>query len=313
MSIDRHGSRYRVRLTIANKQITKTFTTQKEAEEFEYLTRQTNPTLAYVLDKWTRLVCPNLKGGTHYTRAISEFVAFIGPECQIQSISKAQARNFLISQLDKVAGATVNRKQAYLRSFWNWAIAYDYALINPFILPRLAREKQRGHALTNTELTRLLTYLSACSPVMVAFVKMALISGARAGELQRLTWDDIDHERQLAILRHTKNDRPRTIPIDLSIIESLPRSGNFVFPGSPGKPFVYTATWQRLRVKAGLPNLRFHDLRHTAITRFIVSGGTLFQAMQAFGHLDPKMTHRYTHLSSDAHHEILRRSGIQLV
>ncbi|MBW7874768.1 MAG: hypothetical protein H3C47_02135 [Candidatus Cloacimonetes bacterium] len=77
MSIDQHG-----------KQITKTFPTQKDAQDFIDHAKQSKPTLALVLDKWTRLVCPILKGFKHYSRAVSEFLAFVGPEQQISSVSK---------------------------------------------------------------------------------------------------------------------------------------------------------------------------------------------------------------------------------
>ena len=56
--------------------------------------------------------------------------------------------------------------------------------------------------------------------------------------------------------------------------------------------------WSRLRVDAGLPHLRIHDLRHQYAS-FLVNGGrTLYEVQQILGHSDPSVTQRYAHLSS---------------
>jgi integrase len=61
---------------------------------------------------------------------------------------------------------------------------------------------------------------------------------------------------------------------------------------------VSEALWDRLRNKAGLPHLRIHDLRHQYASFLVNSGRTLFEVQQILGHSDPKVTMRYSHLSS---------------
>ena len=58
--------------------------------------------------------------------------------------------------------------------------------------------------------------------------------------------------------------------------------------------------WGRLRRKAGLPHLRIHDLRHQYASFLVNSGRTLYEVQQILGHSDPKVTQRYSHLSSKA-------------
>jgi integrase len=55
--------------------------------------------------------------------------------------------------------------------------------------------------------------------------------------------------------------------------------------------------WSRLRVKAGLPHLRLHDLRHQFASFLVNSGRTLYEVQKILGHSDAKVTERYSHLS----------------
>ena len=56
--------------------------------------------------------------------------------------------------------------------------------------------------------------------------------------------------------------------------------------------------WRRLRVKAGLPKLRIHDLRHSYASFLVNNGRTLYEVQQILGHSQPIVTQRYAHLSS---------------
>jgi len=56
--------------------------------------------------------------------------------------------------------------------------------------------------------------------------------------------------------------------------------------------------WHRLRAKAGLPDLRVHDLRHQYASFLVNSGRTLYEVQQILGHSNPAVTQRYAHLST---------------
>ena len=56
--------------------------------------------------------------------------------------------------------------------------------------------------------------------------------------------------------------------------------------------------WTRLRTKAGLPQLRIHDLRYQYASFLVNSGRTLYEVQQILGHSDSKVTERYAHLST---------------
>ena len=61
--------------------------------------------------------------------------------------------------------------------------------------------------------------------------------------------------------------------------------------------------WGRLRIKAGLPKLRIHDLRHQGASMLVNSGSSLYVVQQILGHANPVTTQRYAHLSIKALHE----------
>ena len=69
-----------------------------------------------------------------------------------------------------------------------------------------------------------------------------------------------------------------------------------LFPVSPNG---FRLAWERLRSRAGLSDLRFHDLRHEAISRFFELSLNIPEVAVISGHNDPRMLFRYTHLRAE--------------
>jgi integrase len=134
-------------------------------------------------------------------------------------------------------------------------------------------------------------------------ILMALTTGARRGELLQLTWKDIDFSRKVAILRTTKNNEPRLLPLLSQVIEQLMRfrrhNDHRVFPStaSPYTPFDFKKAWKNALADAGLLNVRFHDLRHTAASNMVANNRTLFETGTLLGHKQSSTTMRYAHLA----------------
>lgn len=136
-------------------------------------------------------------------------------------------------------------------------------------------------------------------------VLFALTTGARRGELLKLTWKDLDFTNKVARLETTKNLEPRLLPLLKPVVEELMRfretSDHRVFPSSvdPYSPFDFKKAWQKALREAELENIRFHDLRHTAASNMVSNNRTLFEAGTLLGHKQSSTTMRYAHL---AHH-----------
>jgi integrase len=104
---------------------------------------------------------------------------------------------------------------------------------------------------------------------------------------------------------NSKSMRVRSAPLNdsaLDVLKQLDTEGKFEYlfiNRRTGAPYTTVhKVWRRLRGKAGLPHLRIHDLRHQYASFLVNSGRTLFEVQQILGHSDPKVTQRYSHLSS---------------
>ncbi|MES2337098.1 MAG: site-specific integrase [Pseudomonadota bacterium] len=149
----------------------------------------------------------------------------------------------------------------------------------------------------NDELARLIASLAATRNALVRpAILIAIETAMRRGELLALTWSAIDLDKRTAHIPDTKNGDARTIPLTdaaLNIFKALPQRDPRVFPMTP---MALKLAWNRVRVRAGVPDLRFHDLRHEAISRFAEMGLTTVELAVISGHRDLRMLNRYTHL-----------------
>jgi integrase len=128
----------------------------------------------------------------------------------------------------------------------------------------------RSRVLTEEEITKL---LQALEPVgrrshwTKPAVQLALATAMRRGELLSLRWENIDLQSRTAFLPDTKNGDSRTVPLStaaIQVLQGLPKhiSGVVI----PVKFFTLDAAFKRALKRAGLKEVRFHDLRRTAIT-----------------------------------------------
>jgi integrase len=134
-----------------------------------------------------------------------------------------------------------------------------------------------------------------------------LSTGARLNEALKARWEYIDIEHRVWRIPATdsKSGKVRAVPLNDSALEVLSiqhtKDGfEHVFINKQtGKPYTtIQKVWNRLRNAAGLGHVRIHDLRHQYAS-FLVNGGrTLYEVQQILGHSTPKVTQRYSHLST---------------
>ena len=140
-----------------------------------------------------------------------------------------------------------------------------------------------------------------------AIVGLLLLTGMRVSELLSTRWEHVDLERRGLFVPTSKTGRSRHIPLAgaaVGIIAALPkRAGSvFLFP-SPSDPRKHLTTikhgWQTAREAARLPDLRIHDLRHSAASFMVNNGVDLFAVGKVLGHANVASTSRYAHLAND--------------
>ncbi len=162
---------------------------------------------------------------------------------------------------------------------------------------RLPVRNARDRRLQPGELLRLKEALERTrNPLIAPVMLFAIETALRRGELLNLTWRYVDLDNRVAHIPETKTGHPRTIPLTdkaIAILRALPVDGDHVFPLSA---LALRLAWNRVRERAGMPDLHFHDLRHEAVSRFAEMGLTTAELAVISGHRDPRMLMRYTHL-----------------
>jgi integrase len=136
-------------------------------------------------------------------------------------------------------------------------------------------------------------------------IRLLIMTGCRKGEVLSLRWQDVDFERSCFRLPDSKTGA-KTVPVGaavLKLVEGLPRvHGNeFVLPGSKdGRHFVgLPKVWRRVRERAGLSEVRLHDLRHSFASVGAAGGDSLYMIGKLLGHQQSSTTARYAHLADD--------------
>ena len=139
------------------------------------------------------------------------------------------------------------------------------------------------------------------NPHIWPIIVFAIETGMRRGEILGLRWEHVDLDRRIAYLPLTKNGSSREVPLSTKAAQVLARQRqhNDTTSPFPVTPNGFRLAWGRLRRRAGLVDLRFHDLRHEAISRFFELGLNIPEVAVISGHKDPRMLFRYTHLRAE--------------
>ncbi len=179
------------------------------------------------------------------------------------------------------------------------------------------RRQGRERFLSNDELRRFgraLDLLEAEKPMHVAYFRLLLLTGCRCSEIRSLQWKD--YREGKLYLRDSKSG-PRTVWLSSAaraVLDALPRTGSWVFPGRNGRtPMAEArATWIRLIKEAGLHDLCRHDLRHTYASVALAHGENLRTIGMLLGHNDPASTLKYTNFVESAVRQAVETVGAVL-
>lgn len=140
-------------------------------------------------------------------------------------------------------------------------------------------------------------------PEAVAAVRLLILTGARRGEILGLRWQDVDLGAGCLRLADSKEGGAKRIPLGvhaLSVLGSLSRRSEWALPTARGNgPLSLSKPWARIRRRAGLPDVRLHDLRHSFASVGVAGGDSLVVVGKILGHGSERMTARYAHLSDD--------------
>ena len=164
------------------------------------------------------------------------------------------------------------------------------------------------------------------SPFLQCIIPYLLLTGARKGEALHARWEHIDWDQRRWFIPLTKNGKPRHVPLSEGAVrvllwtrarhQALGIVSDWIFPNPQTlKPYssIYHP-WHVARKRAGLCDVRIHDLRHSFASALVNRGMTLYDIKEVLGHANIATTQRYAHLSqerlreavshADAHYQI---------
>ena len=190
---------------------------------------------------------------------------------------------------------------------------------NPCRSVRRYKERSRERFLTPEEFRRLGRVLQEADgsvwPPAIAALRLLMLTGCRKSEILTLRWDDVDRTAGELRLRDAKAG-PRMVPLTpavVAVLDGIPRiHGNpWVIVGR--KPDSHLPDlqlyWMRICERAGLDDVRIHDIRHSYASRALSLGESLPTIGKLLGHRKVATTARYAHLMRDAEKVAATRVG----
>jgi len=229
----------------------------------------------------------------------------------LATITPLTIKEYRDERLETVKGDTVRKEMSLLSRILKLAQQeWDIYLprgnpVDSVAMP--PKGKGRDRRLQKGEEEALLKEAKEYGGLIGDIILIALETGARRGEIVEMQWTNINFSKRTIILRDTKNSDDREVPLStkaLKVIKSQPRNINGrVFPIRGDS---ITQAFTRVCAKAKLTDLRFHDLRHEATSRFFEKGFETMEVSAITGHKDLAMLKRYTHLKAE---DLAKRLG----
>lgn len=222
----------------------------------------------------------------------------------VEKYRASQARQCAAHIVKDMSGhykpATINRSlgtlKKALRLAWEAGhVPVDYSTH----VKRLPEHNTRDDYMT---LEQVRAMASHCTTRVQAAIWLALLTGARRGEIVKLRPEDIGRDTLILHYGNTKTLKTRTVPIVAAArpwLKHIPL--DITFEG------IKTA-WRRAREAEGMPHLRFHDLRHSCASILIASGADLYTVSKILGHASTRTTERYAHMDVRQQRKALKKA-----
>jgi integrase len=241
-------------------------------------------------------------------------LVFLGLDHNGRRIFRAKAR------AKAKTPATLNRYMVAIAAVFTWAIEQRLTpkvWVHPCRgIKRLTEPDGRVRFLDEAERGRLFSACQASQyPRLYALVLMAMLTGARKGELLGLRWCDLDLNSGIATLGKTKNGDRRTLVLLPQLVEVLePFKGDrdrYVFGSVRSRcqvPTSIDSAWRDAVGRAKVRDFRFHDLRHCCASYLAQAGTPLNVIAEVLGHRKLDMSRRYAHLTTQTKASAMRHA-----
>lgn len=242
------------------------------------------------------------------------YQAFTGRE--MHTMTPMDIRAYIEQRREQgVTPATINRELSMLSAAINYARReWGWEIDNPVRGRKLKEPEGRVRWITREEAQRLIEAAEDArrAPHLADFIRLALHTGCRRGELLGLEWSRVDFQMGLIHLEaaHTKSKRRRSIPLNAIARQALLSRMEFRASYCPESPWVFCHKNGRRIAdvknsfagacrRAGIKDFRIHDMRHTCAAWLVSAGVPLTEVRELLGHASVTMTERYAHLAPE--------------
>ena len=272
-------------------------------------------TLASGLARYRDTVTPGKKGAKVEFYRIGKWLADPLTERALDKLTSTDFAKWRDQRLLSVSGATVNRELSLISAVFDVA-RQEWGHINTRNPLRDIRKpsqgKPRSRRISEAEQTALIQATE--SKELGWFLKLAIATAMRAGELARLKWADLDPIKRVAVLADTKNGERRVVPLSreaLKALAEMPRRIDGQLFGNQTHSFSVSMRNAVIRARKNyevecardgrkpdpgfLINLRLHDCRHEAVSSLFERGLDATEVASISGHKTMQMLARYTH------------------
>jgi integrase len=318
-SIRKKGNSWEARVRIQGFSDCKSFTSKKEAQiwagetetemrrgSFTPRNEAEQTSLGDALRRYRATISPQKKGSK---QEIVRIEAWLKNPLAKRRLASLRGKDFAVYRDTRLAKGlatnTVRLELAIISHLFNiakkeWGMDY---LANP--LDNVTRPKSstpRDRRVAKEEEKALMDALAECRNSWVRpLAEFAIETAMRKSEILSLTWKNVSLSRRVAQLVTSKNGEARTVPLSLravALLTALPKTQDG--PVFPITSQALDSAWARAKVRAGVSDLHFHDLRHEGTSRYALSvGKNLLKLQRITGHKTLQMLTRYTHLNVD--------------
>ena len=260
-------------------------------------------TLGELLKRYLDIITPSKRGADVERRRLKRLIGDDISSCQLdrlssQAIAKFRDRRLLDGRRTCQYDLILIRHCIKL-AINEWGLMLSSNPVDKVKLPPSSRSRERRLNTGEFERLEKAAHLTQ-NPHIWPIVVFAIETGMRRGEILGITWECVDFDARTVHLPITKNGSSRDVPLSSKATQILKGQNERQLPCPfPVTDNAFRLAWDRLRSRADLGDLRFHDLRHEAISRFFEMGLSMPEVALISGHKDPRMLFRYTHIKPE--------------
>jgi hypothetical protein len=310
-SIRPKGKGFEARLSVNGKPLSKTHATREEAQRWTagiklgFITPECSPsaywlTFQEACERYRDEIIPLHKGAAQEQYRIKQLSTLPFANKKLSAITPDHLKTYRDGLVARgLSGSTIRLNLALISAIFNharreWGVGSE----NPVqSIKKPKPSKPRSRRLVSDEETRLLAALDQCkNPLVKQVVSFLIETGVRRGEALSLRWEDLNLETSVVTLNDTKNGQVRWIPLTAAAAKALPQPTSIHSQVYPISKSALTQAWGHAVRRAGIKDLRIHDLRHEALSRWAHRlGGDVFKLAMLSGHKTLQMAQRYVH------------------